>query len=87
MDHFSSYCIHTFRHSVELRREATAGGLHVLAERKRWVTGQRLWTEASRIGERMPIIFRARIFTLGSLLGHHRRHNARWREGNRLLLL
>lgn len=53
----SSYCIHTFRHSGELRREAAVGGLHELTERKRWVTGHQLWTEARRTGERMPIIF------------------------------
>jgi hypothetical protein len=57
MDRLSTYCIHTLRHSDELRAQRSAGGRHELTERKLWVTGRQLWAEALRSGERMPVIF------------------------------
>jgi hypothetical protein len=57
MDPLFSYCIHTFRHSDELRKQASADGSHTLTERKPWVTGRQLWVEAVRSGERMPVLF------------------------------
>jgi hypothetical protein len=57
MSDLSSYCIHTIRHSEELRRQADEGGGHTLTEHKNWKTGSQLWAEAERSGERMPIVF------------------------------
>jgi hypothetical protein len=59
MSHFASYCIHTFRHSANLAAQANAGGTHELIEHKRWVTGCRLWVEAKRADDQMPILFSA----------------------------
>ena len=59
MGRLASYCIHTFRHSADLAAQASAGGTHVLVERKRWVTGCRLWNEATQSDQQMPILFSA----------------------------
>jgi hypothetical protein len=52
-------CIHTFRHSEDLRRQATNGGRHTLTEHKAWVTGRQLWADATRIGQQMALLFSA----------------------------
>jgi hypothetical protein len=57
MASFFAYCIHTFRHSDDLRDQQQEGGRHTLTEGKAWTTGRQLWAEAGRAGERMPILF------------------------------
>lgn len=53
----AAYCIYTVRHSDELRRQAAQGSRHSLTERNVWKTGSKLWSEAERSGERMPLVF------------------------------
>lgn len=55
----SDYCIHTFRHSEDLRRQAASAGQQVLSERKAWVTGRDLFTKAESSGEQMTLLFSA----------------------------
>lgn len=54
-----AYCIHTFRHSDDLRKQEQEGGPGKLTERKAWVTGHQLWTAALRGGEQVPVLFSA----------------------------
>lgn len=61
----SAYCIHTFRHSEDLRRQAASGGQHMLRERKAWVTGRGLWTKAEGSGEQMALLFSAADVGMG----------------------
>jgi len=43
MASLSGYCIHTFRHSDDLRKQLQEGGRHTLTERQAWTTGRQLW--------------------------------------------
>ena len=54
----SGYCIHTFRHSDDLRKQQhQEEGSHILTERKAWMTGRQLWARAEQAEARMPILF------------------------------
>jgi hypothetical protein len=55
---FADYCIYTMRHSTSLAEDARRGNGE-LVERAPWVTGSRLFGEASASGLRLPIVFSA----------------------------
>ena len=48
--------IYTIRHRDALASDFGSGAQGVLQERKRWVTGERLLSEARRTGETLPLI-------------------------------
>ena len=57
MGNLSSFCVYTMRHSAELDAQIKTSGPHVLRERKAWTTGHRLWGQARRAGQVMPVVF------------------------------
>jgi len=57
MTSLSPYCIHTFRHSSDLRGQDAEGGSHRLTEGRAWITGRQLWGTAQQHEEQMPLLF------------------------------
>lgn len=56
----SRYCIYTMRHTDQLKYvHSQGGGAGTFEENKRWVEGEKLFNEAKKNGERMPILFAA----------------------------
>lgn len=51
------YCILTLQNLSELRVQKYSDGTFTLRRQRAWKTGQQLWTEASRAGLHMPILF------------------------------
>lgn len=62
MNNLSSFCIYTTRQSALLHAQMATGGQHVLTEGKAWVTGQRLWDQARRSGDVMPLVLSSADF-------------------------
>jgi hypothetical protein len=60
MRNISRYCIYTMRHTDQLKHaHGQGGGAGTFEENKRWVEGERLFREAEKNGEQMPILFTA----------------------------
>lgn len=55
----SSYCVYTMRHTEWLERAYRTGRSGTVVENKRWVQGEKLFRQARRNNERMPIVFTA----------------------------
>jgi hypothetical protein len=53
----SPFCVYTIRHQKDLDEAYRAGGTSRFKENKAWKTGHRLFLEAQRNGQRMPVIF------------------------------
>lgn len=53
----SPFCVYTIRHQHDLDEAYRDGGSGEFAEKKVWRTGHRLFLEAQRNGQRMPVIF------------------------------
>ncbi len=53
----SPCCVYTIRHPQDLDEAYRGGGSGGFTENKVWKTGQRLFLEAKRDGQRMPVIF------------------------------
>lgn len=51
------FCVYTIRHQQDLDEAHRAGGTARFVENKVWKTGQRLFLDAKRNGQRMPVIF------------------------------
>jgi hypothetical protein len=59
MSNRALYSIYTMKHSAKLREEAANNARGRLVEKKSWTTGNQLWTEANKEGQRLPLIFSA----------------------------
>jgi hypothetical protein len=56
----SELCVYTMKRRAFLDRIAHAGGgAGTIKERKKWASGERLFAEAKRDGERLPVVFSA----------------------------
>jgi hypothetical protein len=53
----SPFCIYTIRHHRDLDEAYRSGGNGQFTENTMWSTGQRLFLEAKKNGQRMPVIF------------------------------
>jgi hypothetical protein len=53
----SPFCIYTIRHHQDLDEAFRSGGNGQFMENTMWNTGQRLFLEAKKYGQRMPVIF------------------------------
>lgn len=53
----SDLCVYTIKHSDDLRATFASGGRGTYTERRRWVRAKQLLDEASRTGNRLPIVF------------------------------
>ncbi len=53
----SPFCVYTIRHQHDLDEAYRASGSGMFTENKVWKTGHRLFLEAQRNGQRMPVIF------------------------------
>jgi hypothetical protein len=53
----SPFCIYSIRQQHDLDEAYRAGGSSGFTEHKVWKTGQRLFLEAEKHGQRMPVIF------------------------------
>ncbi len=54
---FSPFCIYTIRHQRDLDEVHRSGGNGQFTENTTWTTGNRLFQEAKKKGQRMPVIF------------------------------
>jgi hypothetical protein len=59
----SPFCIYTIRHQQDLDEAYRSGGIGQFTENKTWNTGHRLYLEAKKNGQRMPVIFASADFT------------------------
>jgi len=58
MDHaLSKFCIYTIVHRDRLDQGAKSRKPATFPERKAWVTGSKLWQQASINGQGMPVLF------------------------------
>jgi hypothetical protein len=55
----SQYCIYTMLHKQKLAEIFRSGGVGEAKEKKVWKEGQRLFLEAQKNEERMPVVFNA----------------------------
>lgn len=55
----SEYCVYTILHTQKLDDIFQAGGASKEEEKKAWKEGQRLFLEARKNGEQMPVLFGA----------------------------
>ena len=56
----SELCVYTMKRRAFLDRVAQVeGGAGMIKERKKWASGERLFAEAKRDGERLPVVFSA----------------------------
>ena len=53
----SPFCVYTIRHQKDLDEAYHGNGSDKFTENKVWKTGHRLFLEAERNGQRMPVIF------------------------------
>lgn len=53
----SEFCVYTIVEGKRLRLLAKQPQAHTFPERKRWVTAERLWQQATSIEEAMPVLF------------------------------
>lgn len=53
----SPFCVYTIRHRQDLDAAYRAGGSGGFTENKGWKTGHRLFVEAERNAQRMPVVF------------------------------
>ncbi len=53
----SPFCVYTIRHQQDLDEAYRASGSDKFTENKVWKTGHRLFLEAQRNGQRMPVVF------------------------------
>jgi|SRR5215210_8973152 len=53
----SPFCVYTIRHRQGLDEASRAGGSGGFTENKGWKTGHRLFVEAERNAQRMPVVF------------------------------
>lgn len=56
MAQLSDFSIYTMRHSKTLGSQCEKRGQHILTERKRWVSGDKLFDYAMAAGHRMPLL-------------------------------
>jgi hypothetical protein len=53
----SPFCVYTIRHRQDLDEAYRAGGSGGFTENRGWKTGHQLFVEATRNGQRMPVVF------------------------------
>ena len=53
----SPFCVYTIRHQQDLDEAYRGSGSGRFTENKGWKTGHRLFLEAQRNGQRMPVVF------------------------------
>lgn len=53
----SPFCVYTIRHRKDLGEASRGDGSGEFTENKLWKTGHRLFQEARRNGQRMPVVF------------------------------
>jgi hypothetical protein len=53
----SPFCVYTIRHQQDLHEAYRRGGIGQFTENKTWNTGHRLYLEAKKNGQWMPVVF------------------------------